>query len=172
MTGLSPSLGATLPFLGEFVGLLIAAAAIAYVCHRLRIVPIVGFLLAGVVVGPHGLGLIRDDVLIGYLAEIGVILLLFTIGIEFSLERLATMKTAIFVGGTLQVALTIALVTLILLPFGIDWRSGVFTGCLVALSSTAIVLKILSDRREAHTPAGEATVGILLFQDLAVVVMV
>ena len=98
--------------------------------------------------------------------------LLFTIGIEFSLERLGEMKTAIFAGGGLQVALATLGTLALLLPFGIDWRSGLFTGFLVALSSTAIVLKLLADRNETATAHGRIGLGILIFQDLAVVVMV
>ena len=90
------------------VALFVAGAAIAYVCHRLGLVPIAGFLIAGVVIGPHGLGLVRDQALVDAAAEVGVILLLFTIGIEFSLEKLARIQRLIFGGGGLQVALASA----------------------------------------------------------------
>ncbi len=163
---------APLPFLSEIVAFLAAAALIAFVCQRLGLVPIVGFLLAGVVIGPNALGLVRDRELIDAAAEIGIILLLFTIGIEFSLDRLARIKKLIFAGGGLQVGLTVALATGLLLPFGVPWRVGVFTGCLIALSSTAIVLKLLGDRGEANAPAGQMSLGILIFQDLAIIVMV
>jgi CPA2 family monovalent cation:H+ antiporter-2 len=159
-------------FLSQVVAMVVASAAIAYICHRLRILPIVGFLLAGVVIGPHALGLVADAALVDQVAEIGIVLLLFTLGIEFSLERLWRIKRAIFVGGGLQLALTIAAVTGILALLGVEWRVGFYTGALVALSSTALVLKVLGDRNELTTPKGQLTLGILIFQDLAIVGLV
>ncbi len=169
----SPLLAGSVPaFFPEAVGLLIATAAIAYVGYRARILPIIAFLVTGALVGPHALGLVRNEALIDAAAELGVILLLFTIGIEFSLERLARIQRLIFVGGGLQVALVIGLVTAVLTAAGVGWRAAVFTGCLVALSSTAIVMKILAHRRETRGASGDAALGILIFQDLAVVAMV
>jgi K+:H+ antiporter len=159
-------------FLTDAVALLLAGAGIAFVCFRLGLIPIVGFLVAGVVIGPHALGLVHDPALVDATAEVGVMFLLFTIGIEFSLEKLAEMKRAIFAGGGLQVTLATAGTMALLAPFGVDWRSGLFTGFLAALSSTAIVLKILADRNETNTTPGRLGLGILIFQDLAVVVMV
>jgi CPA2 family monovalent cation:H+ antiporter-2 len=159
-------------FFAEIVALLIVSTVMAYVCHRLGIMPIVSFLLAGALIGPHALGLVHNEALIEAAAEVGVILLLFTIGIEFSLEKLARIKRLIIVGGGLQVGLVIALVAVLLRLFGVDWRIGVFTGFLLALSSTAIVMKLLMTRGEANTEGGQASLGILIFQDLAVVAMV
>ncbi len=164
--------GAVPPFLVEVVAIVLAAAAVAYVCQRLGLVPIVGFLLAGVLIGPSGLGLVRDPELIDAAAEIGVLLLLFTIGIEFSLEKLARIKRLIFLGGGLQVGLTTALVAGLCIAFGVGWRPAIFTGFLVALSSTVIVLKLLGDRGETNTEVGQGAVGLLIFQDLAVILMV
>jgi CPA2 family monovalent cation:H+ antiporter-2 len=164
--------GAVPPFLLEVVAIVLAAAVVAYVSHRLGLVPIVGFLLAGVLIGPSALGLVEDPELIDAAAEVGVLLLLFTIGIEFSLDKLAKIKRLIFVGGGLQVVLTTALVAGLCLAFGVDWRAAVFTGFLVALSSTAIVTKLLGDRGETGTEAGQGAVGLLIFQDLAVILMV
>ncbi|GIV59330.1 MAG: hypothetical protein KatS3mg043_0419 [Rhodothermaceae bacterium] len=165
-------LAVTLPFLGEIVALLAGSVLIAYLCHRIRLVPIVGFLLAGVVIGPTALGLVTDQALIDGMAEVGVILLLFTIGVEFSLERLDRIRRLIFFGGGLQVGLTVLVVMLVLLAAGVAWPVGVFTGCLVALSSTAIVLKLLDDRDETDTPEGRLALAILIFQDLAIILMV
>ncbi|HTL31280.1 MAG TPA: cation:proton antiporter [Tepidisphaeraceae bacterium] len=162
----------TLLFLPELVALCVAAAAVGYLCQRLGVVPIVGFLLTGVLLGPHSLGLVRNESLIESLAEIGVILVLFTIGMEFSLDRLGSIRRYILIGGTSQVVLTILLAMLVFLPFHVSWRDGLFTGFLVALSSTAIVLKVLTDRHEMDTLPAQTALGILLFQDLAVVVMV
>jgi CPA2 family monovalent cation:H+ antiporter-2 len=159
-------------FLPQVVAMVVASAVIAYVCHRLRILPIVGFLLAGVVIGPNALGLVADAALIDQIAEIGIVLLLFTLGIEFSLDRLVRIKRAIFVGGGLQLTLTIAAVTGVLALLGVHWRVGFYTGALVALSSTALVLKVLGDRNELTSPKGQLTLGILIFQDLAIVGLV
>jgi monovalent cation:H+ antiporter-2, CPA2 family len=159
-------------FLPEIVALIVAGAGIAYICQRFNLVPILGFLLAGVFIGPNGLGLVRDQDLVNAAAEVGVVLLLFTIGIEFSLEKLARIKRLIFVGGGLQVALS-TLVTLAFLAFwGVDWRTGLFTGFLISLSSTAIVLKLLADRGETSTLQGQINLALLIFQDLAIIVMV
>lgn len=159
-------------FLPQTVAMVLAAAFIAYVCHRLKILPIVGFLLAGVVIGPHALALVEDAELIDQVAEIGIVLLLFTLGIEFSLERLWRIKRAIFIGGGLQLALTVVAVAAILGLIGVEWRIGFYTGALVALSSTALVLKVLEERSELTTPKGQLALGILIFQDLAIVALV
>lgn len=165
-----PLAAGEIPFLREITLLVLAAAVIGYVCKRLKVVPIIGFLLAGVVVGPLVAGG-EDREVIATLAEFGVILLLFTIGLEFSLEQLSRIRNLIFGAGGIQVVGTTAVVTLLLLPFT-SWQASVFTGMLVALSSTAIVLKVLSDNGNTHSPAGQTSLGILIFQDLAVVAMV
>jgi CPA2 family monovalent cation:H+ antiporter-2 len=164
--------GAVPEFLTDICALLAAAATVAYVCHRLGLVPIVGFLIAGVAIGPNAFGLVQNQSVIEAVAEIGVLLLLFTIGIEFSLEKLARITRLILVGGGLQVVLVTGVVTAVLAGFGIDWRVGVFSGFLAALSSTAIVTKLLGDRAQTSSAEGQAALGVLIFQDLAVVVMV
>lgn len=164
--------GTAPPFLFELAVLLVAGAVIAYVGYRLGLVPIVGFLLTGVLIGPNALGLVHNQALIDQAAEVGVILLLFTIGIEFSLEKLARIQRLIFGGGGLQVALTSSLTLLVLLALGVPWQAGLFTGFLVALSSTAIVLKLLGDRGETGSTVGQISLGLLVFQDLAVIGMV
>jgi CPA2 family monovalent cation:H+ antiporter-2 len=160
------------PFLVQTVAIVVAAAVIAYLSSRIGLVPIVGFLIAGVIIGPHALQLVEDQALVNDAAEIGVILLLFTIGIEFSLEKLWRIKTLIFGGGGLQVTLASLAVLGVLAAFGVEWRAALFTGFLVSLSSTAIVLKLLGDRGETASPHGQVTLGLLIFQDLAVIVMV
>lgn len=159
-------------FFSEIAVLIVATAVVAYVCQRLGIMPIVSFLVTGALIGPHALGLVRDEVLIEAAAELGVVLLLFTIGIEFSLAKLARIKRLIFIGGGLQVSLVIVLVASLLALFGVEWSTGIYTGCLVALSSTAIVMKLLMSSRETGSAEGQAALGILIFQDLAVVAMV
>lgn len=162
----------TVPFLGDVVLLLLLCVAIAYVCHRLRLETVVGFLLAGVLIGPSALGLVQDAGLVDGLAEVGVILLLFTIGLEFSLEKLDRLRRAILTGGGMQVSVTLILVSGLLALTGVPMPVALFTGSLVALSSTAIVLQLLTDRRETDTPAGRLSLAILIFQDLAIVAMV
>ncbi|MEM6792407.1 MAG: cation:proton antiporter [Acidobacteriota bacterium] len=160
------------PFLFEAVCLLVAGAAIAYLCSRLGLVPIVGFLAAGVLLGPNALGLITNQSLIDQAAELGVMLLLFTIGIEFSLEKLSRIKGLIFGGGGLQVTLVTVITTGAMVATGASWQSGVFTGFLIALSSTAIVVKLLADEAATATPRGRLSVAFLIFQDLGIIAMV
>lgn len=160
------------PFFAEVAVLLVASAVVAYLCHRLGVTPIVSFLVTGALIGPQALGLVRDEALIEAAAEIGVVLLLFTVGIEFSLANLVRIKRLIWIGGGVQVGLVLAAVTGLLSLFGVGWRAALLTACLVALSSTAIVMKLLMDRGETDSSVGRSTLGMLIFQDLAVVAMV
>jgi monovalent cation:H+ antiporter-2, CPA2 family len=161
---------AELPFLRDLVVLLLLSLGIALGFQRLRQPPVVGFLAAGVVLGPHGLSLMRDVHQVELLAEVGVILLLFTLGLEFSLAALAELRRQVLLGGSIQVGLTMLVAVPIALALT-GWREAVLIGGLVALSSTVIVLKLLADRGEVDTPHGRAAVGILLFQDLLVIPM-
>ena len=160
------------PLFEDLALLVVAGSIIAYISSRIGTVPIVGFLVAGTIIGPNGLELVNDIDLVNQAADIGVILLLFTIGIEFSLGRLRQLAALIIGGGAIQVLSSAAIVTGIVLAFGKDWQTAVFTGLLVSLSSTAIVLKMLSDRRTTSSPTGRVAVSFLIFQDLAVVAMV
>ncbi len=171
---LSPLLaaGETPGFLAELALLLVGGTIVAFVGARLGLVPIVGFLIAGVLIGPHALGVIDDREVIDAAAEAGVILLLFTIGMEFSLQRLARLWRVIFGGGGLQVLLTTGATLAILLALGVPTRAAIYTGLLVALSSTALVLGLLADRGESSEEHGNASIGLLLFQDLAIIPMV
>lgn len=158
-----------LEFLKALVLVFGASAVSIFLLHRIRVPPIVGFIVAGVLLGPHTFGVITDMHEIEILAEIGVILLLFTVGIEFSLKKLLGMKRVLFLGGGGQVISTIAVSALIAYPFIKDLETSVFIGFLTALSSTAIVLRMLLERGESDTPQGRMMVGILIFQDLCVV---
>lgn len=113
--------GAAPPFLSEMVALLVVSIVSAYICLRLKLVPIAGFLLAGVLIGPNALGLVRDVALVEDLAEIGVILLLFAIGVEFSLEKLARLGRAILIGGGIQTLGTLGIVAAALVLLGVPW---------------------------------------------------
>lgn len=159
-------------YLGATAALVIAAAVVGYLSVRVRVIPIVGFLLAGVVIGPEQLGLVSTTEAVQSAADVGVILLLFTIGIEFSLERLARVCRWVAFGGGAQVVLATAAGVAVVLAIGEDWRTGLFTGFLLALSSTAIVLKLLSDTGRTGTVRGRLALSTLIFQDLAVVAMV
>ncbi len=166
-------LAAAAPPLFEDLALLVVAGSIvAYLSSKLGTVPIIGFLVAGAVIGPNAAGLVSDIDLVNQAADIGVILLLFTIGIEFSLSRLRQLAALILGGGAIQVGLTTAMVTGLVLVWGADWKTSVYTGMLVALSTTAIVLKLLADRRTTASPTGRVAISFLIFQDLAVVAMV
>jgi len=141
-------------------------------CHRFKIPSIIGFLVAGVIAGPYTLGLVQNSANIEFLAEIGVILLLFVIGMEMSIDKLTKSKRMLFIGGGVQVLLTIALVTVLALVFGYEWHLALFAGFLVSFSSTAVDLKILQERKEIDTPHGQAALSIHIFQDLALIPMI
>jgi CPA2 family monovalent cation:H+ antiporter-2 len=158
--------------LGDFVILVGVAIPVVALAGRLRIPAIVGFLLAGVATGPHALALIgrADDV--QEIAELGVVLLLFTIGLELTLSRVMKLGRELLQGGGLQLLGTLLLVAGATMAVGVASNRAVFYGALVALSSTAAVLRIYADRGELDTPHGRVVVGILLFQDLAVVPLI
>ncbi|MDN7023689.1 potassium transporter KefB [Methanoculleus sp. FWC-SCC1] len=151
--------------------ILIVSVTVLLLCQRFNIPSIVGFLLIGMVAGPFGLGLIRDIELVQILAEGGIILLLFTIGLEFSFEKLLEARRTVLVGGALQVAVTIVVVAASSLVLGLPWGESVFLGFLVSLSSTAIVMKVFQERGEIESLPGRAVLGILIFQDLIIIPM-
>jgi CPA2 family monovalent cation:H+ antiporter-2 len=145
---------------------------VLFICHKMKVPTVVGFLLTGIMAGPYGLGLITADKEVQVLAEIGVVMLLFTIGIEFSLKELVRIKRAVLMGGSFQVLLTLSATFFFSRHFGYGLGESVFAGFLVALSSTAIVLKLLQDRAEIDSPHGQTTLGILIYQDIIVVPMI
>ncbi len=137
---------------------------------KLKAPSVVGFLVAGILVGPYSLNLVTDIHTVERVAELGIVLLLFTIGLEFSVKNLITLRSVVLGGGFLQVLLTTA-GTALLSVFALrqHLNQAIFDGFLVSLSSSAIVLKTIFDRGEIHTPHGRVSLGILLFQDLCVV---
>src|SRR5215204_1854213 len=161
----------TPPLFADLLVILAVSVPVAFLCFRLKLPLLVGLMLTGIVIGPYGLGLIKELEAIEILAEIGVMLLLFTIGLEFSLRRLREMKHLVLIGGGLQVGLTVAAAAVVAVFFGRELNQAVFFGFLVALSSTAIVLKSYAERNEVDAPHGRAAVGILLFQDISIVLM-
>lgn len=162
----------TITFLQDFVVILAAAVVVIFLSQRARLPSVVGFLLTGMLIGPSALALVRDIAQVEVFAEIGVVILLFTIGLEFSLERLKQIQRAFAVGGTLQAFGTIAVVLVIALAIGYNVPHGIFFGFLIALSSTAIVLKLYNERQELEAPQGKLVIGILLYQDFLVVLMI
>ncbi len=172
-----------IPYLREMLVILGTTAILIPAMAQLRLNPVLGFLVAGVVIGPHGLGrmgeswdilrmfAIHDPDEIQVLAEFGVVFLLFSIGLELSPDRLWSMRRMIFGLGTAQVVVTAVLIGAVAWMWGNPALASVIIGCALALSSTAIVLKMLMDRQQFSTPAGQAGFSILLFQDLAVVPM-
>lgn len=158
--------------LDEIVIIFSLSILVLLLCHRLRIPTAVGFLLTGVLCGPYGLGFIKNIEDVQTLADIGIVLLLFTIGLEFSFNKIFLYKRFFLLGGTLQVVTTVFLGAAIAYLLGQTVQQSLFWGFLLSLSSTAIVLRALEERRETHTPQGNLSVGILIYQDIVAVVMI
>ena len=151
--------------------LLIAAVAVVFVFHRLRVSPILGYLFAGLLIGPKSLGFITTINETRLLGELGVVFLLFTIGLKMPLQRLQILKRYVFGLGLAQVVVTGALITLLLRFFGFPFEIALLTGSALALSSTAIGIQLLIERGEIAMRFGRVSFAILLSQDLAVVVL-
>src|SRR5688500_4077071 len=156
---------AVLPVL---VLLALSVVAVA-VCRSLRVPPIIGYLLTGLALGPHALGVVAEGEQINHLAELGVVFLMFSIGLEFSLTKLKSMRRLVFGLGGAQVAGTIALTVGVAMLAGAPWQAGLALGGILSMSSTAIVSKLLVERGELDSAHGREVIALLLFQDLAVV---
>lgn len=139
--------------------------------YRLQIPPVVGFILTGVLAGPHGLSLVGGTDDVETLAQLGIVLLLFGIGMEFSLKKLVQIKKHLLIGGSLQVGLTIAVSVLIAKILEYSWGQSIFIGFLLSMSSTAVVLGILSQKNESTSPHGRLSIAILIFQDMIAIPM-
>jgi CPA2 family monovalent cation:H+ antiporter-2 len=161
-----------LVFLRDLVIILIAAIVVVEVLRHLKVPTIAGFIVAGIFIGPDALGLVGERHEVEVLAELGVILLLFGIGLELSLARIRKLWKLIVLGGGIQVAITIGLVVGISIALKQQFNFGLLLGFIIAISSTAIVLRGLSTRGEIDTPSGRFVLSILIFQDLCVVPMV
>ena len=149
--------------------LLAAAMVLGGLCERLRQSPLLGYLLAGTLLGPNALDLLPSHAAVAAISELGVALLLFTIGLEFSWRRLRSIGPIALFGGTLQVLVTGALAAGVSLAFGLDARASVVVGAMIAFSSTAAVVRLLAIRAELDAVHGRNALGILLLQDIAVV---
>ncbi|MFZ6051400.1 cation:proton antiporter domain-containing protein [Halocola ammonii] len=160
-----------IPLLKDIVILLGLSIAVIFIFQKLKLPSILGFLATGVLFGPSALGFIEATHEIEILSEIGIILLLFIIGLEFSLAELSRIKKVVFLGGASQVLLTTGLVYLVMLALDMNHNQAVFYGFLVSMSSTAIVLSILQKQGMMNSPHGKIALGILIFQDIIVVPM-
>ncbi|HLD47387.1 MAG TPA: cation:proton antiporter [Desulfobaccales bacterium] len=160
-----------MPILTDLVIIFGLSIAVLFVCHQLRVPATVGFILTGILAGPHLLGLVKAIHEVEMLAEIGVILLLFTIGVEFSFANLLQIRHSVLVAGPIQVVATCLTGLALAWHFGRPLGEAVFVGFLLSLSSTAIVLKLLQERAEVDTPHGRTSLGILIFQDIVIVPM-
>ena len=158
-------------FLSNISILLAFSILVLLICYRFKIPEIIGFLVTGVLAGPYVFGIIRNAHDIDYFAEIGVVLLLFTIGMEFSFKKLIELKKELLIGGVAQVFFTFLVSFVVASMLGLSFNTSVLIGFLISLSSTAIVLRLLQDRDELETPHGRIVLGILIFQDIIAVPM-
>lgn len=160
-----------LHILQDMLILLACSVLIVFLLQRLKISSIIGFLVTGMVIGPFGFKLVHDYDQIEILSEIGVILLLFVIGMELSIKQLISIRRTVFIGGILQVGLTVLVASVFYRLLGHEWNESVFVGFLFSMSSTAIVLKTLQDRQQISAPHARNALAILIFQDIIVVPM-
>ena len=161
--------GPEIPYIKEIVVFLVSAVLVVPLFQRLRVSPILGYLAIGALIGPHGLGVIDDVEGVQRLAELGVVFLLFTVGLELSVERLWAMRRSVFGLGMAQVVLTGIIIGLVAWGWGNSTEAAIVLGACLALSSTAVVMQLLIERGELGSRAGRTCFSILLFQDLAVV---
>jgi len=145
------------------------STAVNYLFTKIEIPTIIGYLLTGIIAGPSLLGVIRSPHEIELMAEIGIIILMFTIGLEFSLNHLIKIRKIVFLGGFIQLLFTAVAITIVARMYNLSWEASWFVGFLVALSSTALVLKILQERGELTSNYGRTVVGVLIFQDIILI---
>lgn len=160
-----------IPLLKDIVIIFALSILVIYTCTRLRIPTIVAFLITGILCGPQGLGLISAVEEVKILAEIGIVVLLFTVGLELSIKKVLEYKRYFFIAGPIQVCLTTLAGILVGQVLGRPFGESVFLGFLLSLSSTAIVMRVLQERAETNSPQGHLILGILIFQDIIVVPM-
>lgn len=150
---------------------LFCSILIAYVSARLRQPIVVAYILTGIVLGPSGLAVIEDHDLVTRIGEIGVVMLLFFVGMEVSIPRLMEGWKVAFIGTNIQIIISVAVCVGLVIWLGMDWQQGVLFGFIISLSSTAVVLKMLQDSGELDLPMGQNALGILLVQDMAIIPM-
>jgi CPA2 family monovalent cation:H+ antiporter-2 len=158
-----------LNILKDIVVIFALSTLVNFLFTKIKVPTIIGYLLTGVIAGPNLLAIIKLPHEIDLMAEIGVVLLMFTIGLEFSLNHLFKIRRIVFVGGFIQLILTATVTMVVSRIYGLDWKASVFIGFITSLSSTAVVLKILQERSELSSNYGRTVLGILIFQDLIIV---
>ncbi|KKL70541.1 hypothetical protein LCGC14_2103890, partial [marine sediment metagenome] len=155
--------------LAQIFGLLLAAVVLVWLFKRIGLPPILAYLATGVLAGGHGIGWMAQSYEMHFVAELGIVFLLFSLGLEFSVGRLMAMRNIVFGLGTLQVVITTLVFMLILLLMGLSILSSFTIATLMALSSTAVLVKLLKESGELKQRRGQLAIGMLLFQDIAVV---
>lgn len=160
-----------IPLLPDIVKIFVLSIAVLLLCHRIKLPAVVGFLFTGVLSGPHGLGIIKAETDVQALANLGIVLLLFSVGMDFSFKKILEYKRYFLLGGTLQVSLTVLAGYLIGTFLGKSFGESVFFGFLLSLSSTAIVLRILDEKMESDSPHGHLILGMMIFQDIIAIPM-
>jgi monovalent cation:H+ antiporter-2, CPA2 family len=160
-----------IPLLPDIVTIFGLSIVVLLFCHRIHLPPIVGFIFTGILCGPHGLALVKAESEVQVLAQLGIILLLFSVGMEFSFKKILEYKRYFVIGGTLQVGLTILAGFVIGVVLGRPLGESLFLGFIISLSSTAIVIRLLEDKRETDSPHGHLIMGIMIFQDIAAIPM-
>ena len=156
----------------EFLIFLAAAVVFVSIAARLGLGSVLGYLIAGAIIGPYGLRLIADVATTQQLAELGVVLMLFVIGLELDPRRLLAMRREVFGGGSLQLAACGAVLGAFLLALGLSWQAALVAGLALALSSTAIAIQAMTERNELATPTGRSAFAVLLFQDIAAIPLI
>lgn len=159
-----------MPLILTLAGGLCAALAFGFAAHKLRLSPIVGYLVAGIVVGPHSPGFVADSHIAAQFAEIGVILLMFGVGLHFHLSDLLAVRRVALPGALVQIASAMGLTALLMRQFGWSWTAGLVLGAAVAVASTVVLTRVLADNRDLHTPTGHIAVGWLIVEDLFTIV--
>lgn len=160
-----------IPLLNDIAVIFSLAMFVVYFFNLIKIPSIIGFLLTGVIAGPFALGWVHDSHAVETMAEIGIVFLLFSIGIEFSIDNLLKIKKTVFLGGSVQVGLSIIFAAVISYSFNMNIGKSIFLGYLLSLSSTAIVIKLIQDKGEIDAPHGKSILGILIFQDIVAIPM-
>ncbi|WP_299582467.1 monovalent cation:proton antiporter family protein [uncultured Sunxiuqinia sp.] len=158
-----------LPLLKDIVIIFALSTFVNFLFTKIKIPTIIGYLLTGVITGPYFLGIVGSNHQIELLAEIGVILLMFTIGLEFSINHLLRIRKIVFFGGFMQLILTAGITMLVARLYNLNWSGALFVGFLTALSSTAVVLKLMQERSEITSNYGRTVLGILIFQDIILI---
>src|SRR5262244_2632175 len=152
-------------------GGLAAALVCGYLTHRLGLSPIVGYLLGGIAVGPHTPGFVAHRALAEQLAEVGVILLMFGVGLQFHLKELLAVRRVALPGALAQSTVATVLGTLVGVAYGWGWSAGIVFGLAISVASTVVLMRVLADNGELHTPAGHIAVGWLVVEDLFTVLV-